>query len=215
MVIAVVRGLFAVDYRSPVVVAFHFFPGLVYSAPRRLPGFGRRKQHRIGRHVVFFAVMDSVQEVNQKTWTTRHKTIKFTIYYYITVFLRRRFAVYAHALSSVRIAENRTYHSDEKCNKYENHLNYNLNNRYCFFFITRRKETALRARDYDSPKTIHIKNRIHVSRFKLVISTMLHIMLSDGIIGTWGTMNGSSVEFCSWASMINRPETIYGIHTIL
>jgi hypothetical protein len=37
---------------------------------------------------------------------------------------------------------------------------------------------------------------------------MLHMMLSDGIIGTWGTINGSSVEFCSWASITNIPETI-------
>lgn len=35
---------------------------------------------------------------------------------------------------------------------------------------------------------------------------MLHIMLSDGIRGTCGTIKGSSVEFCSWASIINRPK---------
>lgn len=34
---------------------------------------------------------------------------------------------------------------------------------------------------------------------------MLHTMLSDGINGTWGTINGSSFEFCSWASMIKTP----------
>lgn len=58
---------------------------------------------------------------------------------------------------------------------------------------------------FDSPITIHIKNRIQVSKFRLVINTMLHTMLSDGIKGTWGTINGSSFEFCSWASMIKTP----------
>lgn len=67
MVITVVRELFVVDYRFPVVVGFHSLPGLVYRAPRRLTRFGRRQQYRIGRHVILFAVMDPVQEVNQKT----------------------------------------------------------------------------------------------------------------------------------------------------
>lgn len=48
-----------------------------------------------------------------------------------------------------------------------------------------------------------MKNRIHVSKLRLVINTILHTMLSDGIRGTWGTINGSSVEFCSWASISN------------
>lgn len=67
MVITVVRELFVVDYRFPVVVGFNSLPGLVYRTPRRLARFGRRQQYRIGRHVVLFAVMDPVQEVNQKT----------------------------------------------------------------------------------------------------------------------------------------------------
>lgn len=53
-----------------------------------------------------------------------------------------------------------------------------------------------------------MKNRIQVSKLRLVINTMLHTMLSDGIRGTCGTINGSSVEFCSWASIRSRPETI-------
>lgn len=57
--------------------------------------------------------------------------------------------------------------------------------------------------------TIHIKNRIQVSKFRLVINTMLHIMLSDGMRGTCGTIKGNSVEFCSWASITNRPEKQY------
>jgi len=52
-----------------------------------------------------------------------------------------------------------------------------------------------------------MKNRIQVSKLRLVINTILHTMLSDGIRGTWGTINGSSVEFCSWASIRNWPET--------
>lgn len=53
-----------------------------------------------------------------------------------------------------------------------------------------------------------MKNRIQVSKLRLVISTILHTMLSDGIKGTCGTINGSSVEFCSWASIRNWPEII-------
>lgn len=62
------------------------------------------------------------------------------------------------------------------------------------------------------PKTIHIKNRTQVSALRLVINTMLHNILSDGIKGTWGTINGSSVEFCSWASITNTPKIIIIIY---
>lgn len=66
VVITVVGELFVVDDRFPVVLGFHAFSRLVYRAPRRFSGFGRREQHRIRCHVVLFAVMDPVQEINQE-----------------------------------------------------------------------------------------------------------------------------------------------------
>lgn len=67
MVIIVVRVLLVVDNRFSVLFSFLSFPGLVYRAPRCLSRLGGREQHRVGRHVVLFAVVDPVQEVNQQT----------------------------------------------------------------------------------------------------------------------------------------------------
>jgi len=74
VVIAVVCKFFVVNNRFPVVFGFHSFPWLVYGSPRRLSRLRRRKQYRIRRHVIFFAMVHSVQEVNQKTYKYQSKT---------------------------------------------------------------------------------------------------------------------------------------------